>query len=144
AACACGRPELARDYLRRGLDFNGDEADVLAMLGTVALTEGHIEEAEAHLASTASVDWHGYEDGQLLARAAWAYCLLRLGRAEVAELVLQPVIQRRPEWAAPRLTLAHALARLGRPEAADEYRRVIALAPDHPFAEEARRCLDGK
>ncbi len=144
AACACGRPEVARGYLRRGLAFVPDEADVLATLGWVELAEGHVEEAEARFATTTAVDWHGHEDGQLLARALWAYCLLRLGQADVAALALQAVIDRRPDWPAPRLTLAHALARLGRPEAADEYRRVIALAPGHPFADEARRCLVGK
>jgi Tfp pilus assembly protein PilF len=141
AAWACGRTDLAREQIRRGSALDPRQADLHATFGALALSEGHVEEAEAHLAAASRCDWHGHEDGFFNALALWGYCLLRLNRPVGAEGHLRLVVERRPDWPGPRLALGQALAVQGRPGAAEEFQRVIELAPDHPFAHEARRWL---
>jgi tetratricopeptide (TPR) repeat protein len=144
AAWASGRPDLARGHLLRGLAVDADQADLYATLGIVALAEGHVEEAEVHLAASVRHDWHGREDGWLHAATLWGYCLIRLNRFGGVEALLRGVSARRPDWPGPHLALGQVLALEGRPGAAEEFRRVIALAPGHPFADEARRWLGAK
>jgi O-antigen ligase/tetratricopeptide (TPR) repeat protein len=141
AACALSRPGLARDYLKRGLAFDLSQASLYAGLAMAAMQEGHFEEAEQLFTSASVSDWHADSDAFARALALRAACMLHLRQPEMAEAMARQVLSEHPDWMGPRYTLANALARLNRPEAADEYRAVAAQAPDHPFAAEARRWL---
>jgi tetratricopeptide (TPR) repeat protein len=141
AAGTLGRPDLAREYLRRGLALDPAQASLHAGLGVAAMAEGKWQEASDRLVAAFASDWHGDLNAQLNAMALWAACLVQLQRPDMAEAVAREVLRLRPDWLGPRYTLAAALAGLGRPEAAGEYQAVAAAAPDHPFAAEARRWL---
>jgi O-antigen ligase len=141
AASDLGRPDRARDYLNRGLTLDPSSAALRAGLGRVVMAERRFDEADAQLAAAVSTDWHGDADGFLTAVALRAACLVELRRPREAAALVRDVVRERPGWPGPLFTLANALAQLGRPEAAPEYRAVVDLAPDHPFAAAARRWL---
>jgi O-antigen ligase/Tfp pilus assembly protein PilF len=141
AAWACGQPELAQAHARHGLAFDPDQADLYAVLGSLAYAAGRLDEAEVRFGEAARHDWHGQQDVCLHALTLWGYCRVRMNQPVGAEAVLRDVLRYRPDWPAPHLALGQALALLGRPGAAEEFRHVIALAPTHPLADEARRWL---
>jgi O-antigen ligase len=141
AAWVCGRTDVANGYLNRGLALDPTESSLYATLGSMAAAEGRFEEAEARLTTSFRLAWHGYEEGHLQALTLWCYCMTQLHRINDIEIVLQAVIARRPDWPGPHLLLGEMLAAQNRPGAVEEFQRVIALAPEHPFAHEARRRL---
>jgi O-antigen ligase/Tfp pilus assembly protein PilF len=142
AAWARGDHDLARHYLRQGMDLDPEQANLRALSGLVAMAEGHFEEAEQQFDAAIRRNWHGNENGHLQALTVWAACLVKLNRTGQAEEVSRGVLDYRPDWPGPRFTLAYALGMLGRHgEAQDEYRELIARCPAHPLAKEAQREL---
>ena len=105
------------------------------------MAQGRFAEADAHFAASLTADWHGDADGALAAVAFRAACHVELGLPRGAAALAEFVVRERPGWPGPHFTLANALAQLHAPEAAREYRAVVELAPDHPFATAARRWL---
>jgi tetratricopeptide (TPR) repeat protein len=142
AAWGLSRSATAREYLQRGTEIDPNQANLVALRGSVAMAEGHFEEADAHFDDAKSLDWHGEEDARLHALTAWGACLARLNRPAEAENWLRYVLERRPDWVPPRFTLAFTLTLSRRPDAADEFRKVIAASPNHPLAAESRKWLE--
>lgn len=143
AAWGLNRFETARDYLQRGSAIDSSQANLVALRGSVAMAEGHFEEADAHFNDAKSLDWHGEEDARLHALSSWGACLARLNRPADSEAWVQYVLERRPDWIPPRFTLAFAMTLSKRPEAAAaEFRQIIAAAPNHPLAAESKKWLE--
>lgn len=142
AAWACKQFDQSRRWLIRGRELDPEQANLRALLGTVAMTQGHFEEAEHHYESAAMRDWHGNEDGQMQSMTVWAACLVQLRRPIQAEQVLRIVVAHRPDWVNARYTLGYACEMLDRRgEAAEEYRRVLAAAPHHALGRQAAARL---
>jgi Flp pilus assembly protein TadD len=142
SAWARGDRDSARDYLRRGMELDPEQANLRALCGLIAMSEGHFEEAEQEFEAAIRRNWHGNFNGYYQALAVWAACLVKLDRPSHAEQLARMVVVSRPDWPAPRYTRAYALAMLGRrSEAETEYRELIALCAGHPLAAEAEREL---
>lgn len=143
AAWGLNRFETARNYLERGVAIDPKQANLVALRGSVAMAEGHFEEADAHFSDAKTLDWHGEEDARLHALAAWGACLARLNRPVDAEAWVQYVLERRPDWIPPRYTLAFVMTLSKRPDAAAaEFQQIVTAAPDHPLAAESRKWLE--
>jgi tetratricopeptide (TPR) repeat protein len=130
SAAALGLKERARRYLRRGLELDPTLPALEVGVATLALQEGRLTEAEGHLAkAVGSARWQD-EEARWQGVALLGLARLRLRRFEEARRLADMVLEQRPAWVHVRLTRAEALEGLGRKaEAADEYRRVVALAP---------------
>jgi tetratricopeptide (TPR) repeat protein len=136
AALNLNHRERARDWLRRGLDVDPEQATLWLGAGRLAAAYGRLDEAEWWLGQAVrSKNWH--EDSEACARG-WAMLarvqLLR-GRAVEACATAEGVLAQRPDWPEPLATRAEALEQLGQTaEARRVWARLLEVQPGHPAA----------
>jgi O-antigen ligase/tetratricopeptide (TPR) repeat protein len=142
AAVGLGMAARAREYIDLGLRIDPDLGMLHTDMAALELAEGHYRQAEQHLDQALAGRWH---DSKQFPRAQALLCLVYLdterpGQAfHVADDVLA-----REESLPVRCLRARALEKLGRRrEAAEEYRRIVQVRPDHALARAALARLDG-
>jgi type IV pilus assembly protein PilF len=125
------------DYLAVLSDATyANRAGVYFNLGTLYVQHGNYSAAEENL-----------RKATIASGPAEAYFVLgqveeKLSKVEQAEIAYRAALDRAPERVDFSLTLATFLERVGRrKEAAEIYRRIVALAPDSPQAAQARAKL---
>ena len=134
---AARREEEAADQLRELVRRSPDAYDALATLARLRLAAGDLEQAFQYLAQSLRI-----EPRQIEVRQRLDQLLTReipgVSRQEALERVAElyeTAAKSHPEDLELRLSLADALARLGRlPEAAAAFERVLASDPDHEDA----------
>jgi len=124
------------------MSLDPKQANLRALSGLVAMSEGHYEEASQHLELAAGGQSHGNADGFWQTMSVWSACLVRLNRAAQASAIAQEVRTQRPDWPGPYYTLGYALLMLGRSaEAHAIFTELIDRWPQHPLAAEAKKQL---
>jgi tetratricopeptide (TPR) repeat protein len=124
---------------RRAIEIDKTEVDAQFQLGRIAREQGRLDEAMQYLETAAALDpKHSFGDVWREIGATH----LAAGRAEAAEAVLSPFVERRPYDAEGLYWLGDALAKLGKEsEAKEAFRRCIEAVETLP---NYRRGLMGK
>jgi tetratricopeptide (TPR) repeat protein len=142
AAVGLGLAARAREYIDRGLRIDPDLGMLHTDMAALELAERHYRQAEQHLDRALAGRWH---DRKQYPRAQALLCLVYLNteRPQPALHVADEVLA--GEESLPvRCLRARALEKLGRRrEAAEEYRRIVQVRPDHALARAALARLDG-
>jgi O-antigen ligase len=134
AAVSMGLTGRARQYIERGLRIDADLGMLHTDLAALELAQRHYAEAERHLNAAVAGRWH---ESKQYPRALSLLCLtyLETGRNERALQVADHVLTREDSLPV-RFLRARALERLGRrAQAAEEYRRIVQVRPDHALAQ---------
>jgi tetratricopeptide (TPR) repeat protein len=132
-----GRLDRAAEAYRTLLLAVGPRADIQFALADVLYRGGDLAAARERYYAALELDEEYVE-----ARASLGCVLAELGELELAAATLEGALTYHAEFADVHFHLAHVLERLARDgEAADHYRTFLALAPESPWAEDARDRL---
>lgn len=132
-----GRLAEAIETLRLAMLRFGAESDDHFTLGEWLYEAGEAEAARERFYAALELEGDHVE-----ARVNLACVLAELGQTELAIAALRGAIEEHPFFADAQFHLASTLQRVGDEEAAAEhFRKFLELAPDSPWADEARRRL---
>ena len=134
------RDELARLFdLSRDVLSMSDSREALSVLGSALWDQGSYKPALKALKSAVELDPRN-------ARAFYRLGLTldELRRSDEAEQALESAIGLDPKLADAHYDLGRVRQKSGDPRAADAYKAYLALAPNGPFAADARAALGKK
>ena len=132
-----GRLDRAAECYRSLLLAAGPIAEIQFALADVLYRRGELPAARERYYAALELD-----DEYVEARASLGCVLAELGELELAAATFAGALQQQPEFADGHYHLAHVLDRLERrPEAAEHYRAFLHLAPESPWADDARARL---
>jgi hypothetical protein len=134
---AAGEYLEAAEALRAVLQAQGPSADVNFMLAELLYRAGDLTAARERYYMTIELD-----ADHVRARTSLGCVLAELDERELALAALEGVLRQEPDYADAHWHIAGVLASLGRDEEASRHlRRFLALAPDSPWADQARERL---
>lgn len=134
-----GRTAEAIHVYRSMLFAFGSKAETHVALAELLYLQGELGAARERYFMAIELD-----DGFVEARASLGCLLLELREPELAISTLQGALKIHPDYADAHFHLARALDDCGRgDEALPHWRRFLNLAPDSPWADEARQRLNG-
>jgi tetratricopeptide (TPR) repeat protein len=117
------RVDLAREHFLACLRLAPRHAKAHNNLALILIEEGHLDEAESHLAAA----WDADQSLPIIP-LNWGVVLARLGRPEEAAEKFRDALKIDPDQAAAHAQLGRALAALGRwPEAEKSFRDAVRL-----------------
>ena len=129
-----GDLEEAVDWYRIILARFGPQADVHFQLAELLYRQGEIQAARERYFSAIELDPDFVE-----ARANLGCVLVETGKLELAIAAFTGALSKHEEYADAHYHLARALDEMGRTEQAENHwHRFVKLAPDSPWADEAR------
>ncbi len=132
-----GRAADAIQVYRSMLFAFGPNAEVNFAIAELLYLQGEIEAARERYFMAIELDESFVE-----ARASLGCLLLEMHETEMAVSTLQGALKLHPEYADAHFHLARAYDDSGKPdEAVGHWRRFLQLAPDSPWADEARQRL---
>lgn len=133
-----GNLEEAIAVYRALLMMKGPSAEVCFSLAELLYRTGDVSAARERYYITIELD-----EDYVEARANLGCVLAEMGQLELAVAAFRGALQRYDDYPDVHYHLARTLDDLGcEQEAADHWRRFLALAPDSPWAEEAQSRLD--
>ncbi|MEM9364658.1 MAG: MerR family DNA-binding transcriptional regulator [Planctomycetota bacterium] len=131
--------DVAIDYYHAVLARDGTRADIHFQIAELLYRSNELVAARERYYAAIEVDPDHVE-----ARASLAGVLAELGQPELAVAAYQGALALHPDYADVHFALARLLDGLDRDaEAEPHWRQFLTLAPRHPFAEEARKRLEG-
>jgi hypothetical protein len=134
---AAGEYVEAAEALRAVLQAHGPSAEVNFMLAELLYRAGDLTAARERFYAAIEID-----SDHLRARTSLGCVLAELGEAELASAALEGVLRQEPDYADAHWHMAGVLAALGRDaESHRHLRRFLSLAPDSPWAVQARDRL---
>ncbi len=134
---AAGEFVEAAEALRAVLQAQGPSAEVSFMLAELLYRAGDLTAARERYYSAIELD-----ADHLRARTSLGCVLAELDEGELALAALEGVLRQEPDYADAHWHMAGVLASLGRDaEARRHLRRFLALAPESPWAGQARDRL---
>ena len=132
-----GRLDRAAEAYRTLLMAVGPRADIQFALGDVLYRAGDLAAARERFYMALEID-----EEYLEARSSLGCVLEELGELELAAATFEGALAHHEAFADVHYHLAHVLDRLHREdEALDHYRTFLALAPENPWAADARDRL---
>lgn len=143
ALVASGRPAQAGQTLDASLaeEPYAVDASLWLLSARAWLQAAQIDKAEAAARRTVEL-----EPDQIEAHLVLAYCAVQDGRFEQAVEIAERLVEQNPQDLEARALLAGALERTpkGRAQAVHHYERILAIAPDHPWALTQLQRLTGQ
>ncbi len=134
---AAGEYVEAAEALRAVLQAQGPSADVNFMLAELLYRAGDLTAARERYYAAIELD-----TDHLRARTSLGCVLVELGEGELAVAALEGVLRQEPDYADAHWHMAGVLVSLGRDaDARRHLRRFLTLAPDSPWADQARDRL---
>ncbi|GIX00582.1 MAG: hypothetical protein KatS3mg111_3914 [Pirellulaceae bacterium] len=129
--------DAALDWYRAALAAHGPRADVCFQLAELLYRMGDLEAARERYFMALELDPNLVE-----ARASLGCVLAEEGQLELAVAAFEGALQQFPQYADVHFHLARTLDDLNEPgRAAEHWSRFLELAPDSPWAQEARQRL---
>jgi len=127
-----GNSGKAIALLEESLKKNPQEATLLLLLAEAHLRAGDLARATDVGRQVVRLDSEGSEGNLLL-----AYCALELGRATEAAELARKILTQNPRDIEARAVLAKALEKSNKSKAevAEQYRRILSIAPDQRWAQ---------
>jgi len=133
----------ARTYALKASRIDSQCGQSLAQLGTVAFHEQQFAEATNLMEKARNANWHGKDRErywQMLALLTSSH--LMLNNFGQSRALAEQVIEIRPDWPGPRLSLGRSLEFLGRhDEALTAYRQLVAHCPSFEPGRQALQRL---
>ncbi len=134
---AAGEYVEAAEALRAVLQAQGPSAEVNFMLAELLYRAGDLTAARERYYAAIEID-----TDHLRARTSLGCVLAELGEGELAVAALEGVLRQEPDYADAHWHMAGVLVSLGRDvDARRHLRRFLTLAPDSPWADQARDRL---
>jgi tetratricopeptide (TPR) repeat protein len=134
---AAGEYVEAAEALRAVLQAQGPSAEVNFMLAELLYRAGDLTAARERYYAAIELD-----TDHLRARTSLGCVLAELGDGELAVAALEGVLRQEPDYADAHWHMAGVLVSLGRDaDARRHLRRFLTLAPDSPWADQARNRL---
>lgn len=138
AGIMTGNWKRAENYAERLIEANPHFGAGYAALGSAAYRQGQFERALNLLQESVAKQWYNDDDSLLMAKTVLAAAYLARGKFEDAAGAARSVLDLKPSWPAPRMTLAKSLELLGhRDEALAEYRAILDCDPQFRPAQQA-------
>jgi tetratricopeptide (TPR) repeat protein len=133
-----GQLAVAVELCRSALALDGPRADVCFQLAELLYRLGDLAAARERYYMAIEID-----DEFVEARSNLGSVLAECGELELAVAAYQGALSLHPDYADAHYHLARTLGELGRREESDvHWRAFMRLAPDSPWADEARRWLN--
>lgn len=134
-----GRLEPAAEMFRAALAAGGPTAEICFQLAELLYRQGDLAGARERYYMAVELD-----EDYVEARANLGCVLAETGRRDLAMAAFEGALAYHPDYADVHYHLARCLDDLDRAgEAQNHWRAFLSLAPDSPWADEARRRLEG-
>lgn len=137
--------DKAEKALKRALEINPKTANADFALGTLYLQQKKYAEAEKVLKDGLTIEDRSYQGHLTLARLYWAEALATRDEAQARPALEQSyqevnqALKLNPDLADAHLLKGNLLLRVRRaPDALNEFQEYLRLAPNGPFAQQAR------